>query len=141
MGKRGMRCAARVAAWLLLANGLLGLGLGLWGGLSGAFTQALPWLGVLSGLLSMRRHRAGAWGAMLFYGLQLASFYPYTGNWSFSYRCGLSLGYVARLPDGVLVVNLVALLLLAVSAALAVRESRQARAATLQPALSSDAGV
>jgi hypothetical protein len=139
MGTLNMQRAAQVAAWLLLVNGLLGLGVGLWMG--AAFTQGLPWLGVLSGLLSVRRHRAGAWGALLFYGLQLTSYYPYTGNWSFSYRCGLSLGYVARLPDGVLVVNLAALLLLAVSAALAVRETRQARAATLQPALSSGAGV
>jgi hypothetical protein len=116
-----MQKLERGAAWLLLVNALLGLGVSLWGR-SGEL-PVLALLGLLSGWLSLRGNRAGVWGAMAFYAPQVLSYYAYSMAWSFSVKSGLSLAFVARLPDGVLIVNVVALGLLAVTAAILVRRS------------------
>ena len=115
--------AERVAAWLLLINGALGLvvSLGTMLAVHAAPVElaALPLvaiLGVLSGCLWLRGHVAGAWAGSVFYALQVVSYYAYSGAWSFSVKSGLSLALVLHLPDGVLVVNVAALALLAVNA-------------------------
>lgn len=114
--------ANAVLAWILLVNASLGVGV--WASRM-AFTDAatlqpgeLPWfglLGVAAGLLCLGRHTAGLWGAVLFYTMQVAIYYPVTHGWSFGIKAGISLGQVFVLSGGVLVVNYAALLLLAAS--------------------------
>ena len=72
-------------AWILLVNASLGVGV--WASRL-AFTDAamlqpgeLPWfglLGVAAGLLCLGRQTAGLWGAVLFYTMQVAIYYPVT---------------------------------------------------------------
>jgi hypothetical protein len=110
---------ARANAWVLLANALLGLSVQ-----AGAIfadpapSMLVPVLGVLSGVLALRGYAAGRWGALAFYALQAFSYYPYAATWRFSIKAGLSLGAVAHLDSGVVVVNLLALALLAAWTAL-----------------------
>jgi hypothetical protein len=64
--------------------------------------------------LSLRGKVLGLWGAMLYYALQVLSYYPpYAGGWSFSVRAGVSVGAVLHLRDGLFVINGIALALLA----------------------------
>lgn len=70
-------------------------------------------LGFAAAVLSLRRMVAGLWAALLYYGLQLASYFPYDGSWQFSVKAGVSVGLVMRLQGGVLVLNMVAAVLLA----------------------------
>jgi len=106
-------------ARVLLLNSALALGvcLGLLGEpLAGAalylvFGAAM--LGFLSAALCLRRVRAGWWGAGLYYLLQLFSYYPANGGASFSVKAGVSIGLVLHFSHGVLVLNMVALALLA----------------------------
>lgn len=70
-------------------------------------------LGLVSALLSLRGKVLGLWGAMLYYALQVLSYYPYAGGWSFSVKAGVSVGAVLHLRDGLFVINFIALALLA----------------------------
>lgn len=70
-------------------------------------------LGLVSALLSLRGKVLGLWGGLLYYGLQVLSYYPYGAGWSFSVRAGVNVGAVLHLHDGLFVINAVALLLLA----------------------------
>ena len=73
-------------------------------------------LGALSAATALRGWRAGWWGGMLYYALQVLSYYPYAGGWSFSVKAGLSIGAVVHLQHGLCVINLVALALLLATA-------------------------
>jgi hypothetical protein len=73
-------------------------------------------LGALSAALALRGWRLGWWGGMLYYGLQVLSYYPYAGGQSFSVKAGLSIGAVVHLQHGLFIVNLVALALLLATA-------------------------
>ncbi len=110
-------------ARVLLLNSALALGvcLGLLGERQSA--DALPllygaaMLGLLSAVLSLKRRKTGLWGGALYYALQLVSIYPFAGGWQFAVRAGVSVGLVLRFASGVVVVNMVALALLAATAA------------------------
>ena len=104
----------RIIAWMLVTNGLLGLAVSL-ATASGAWPLTSI-LGVVSGVLSLRRYTVGACGGLLYYALQVVSYYPYSNGWSYSVKSGLSLAAVINLPTGVLVLNVLALLLLGASA-------------------------
>lgn len=104
----------RIIAWLLLANGLLGLTVSL-ATASGAWPLTSI-LGIVSGALSVRRYTVGVCGGLLYYALQVAGYYPYSNAWSYSVKSGLSVAAVINLPAGVLVLNVLALLLLGASA-------------------------
>ncbi len=69
-------------------------------------------LGALSAAMALRGWRLGWWGGMLYYALQVLSYYPYAEGWSFSVKAGLSIGAVVHLPHGLFVINLVAMALL-----------------------------
>lgn len=99
-------------AWLLLANGLTGLVAWwqLWGGndLTGAAASAA---GVVGAILLLRRNVWGLAGAALCYGLQAVAYHAGHTHWFI--HAGISLAYVWPMRDGVLVVNYLALLSLA----------------------------
>jgi hypothetical protein len=104
-------------AWLSLVNALLGMAPWLW---TLGRQDGFPWLGLFGAAaagLALRGQRAGSWGGVLFYALQLASYYSDVGAWSFSMKAGLSLAIVLRLESGVLVVNAFAALMLVASLA------------------------
>jgi hypothetical protein len=73
-------------------------------------------LGAWSAAMALRGWRLGWWGGMLYYALQVLSYYPYAEGWSFSVKAGLSIGAVVHLQHGLFVVNLVALALLLATA-------------------------
>ncbi|MYM25428.1 hypothetical protein GTP46_22620 [Duganella sp. FT135W] len=110
-------------ARVLLLNSALALGvcLGLLGeplsgsGLYLVFGAAL--LGFLASVLSLKRLRLGLWGGGLYYALQAASYFPASGDWQFSIKAGVSIGLVLQFHSGVLVLNMVALALLAATGA------------------------
>ncbi len=111
-----------VARVLLLNSALaLGVSLGLLGEQQSA--DALPllysaaMLGFVSAVLSLKRWKTGLWGGVLYYTLQLLSIYPLAGGWQFAVKAGVSIGLVLRYASGVVVVNMVALALLAATAA------------------------
>lgn len=111
-----------VARVLLLNSALaLGVSLGLLGEQQPA--DALPllygaaMLGFLSAVLSLKRWKAGLWGGVLYYALQLVGVYPLDGGWQFAVKAGVSIGLVLRFHSAVVVLNLVALALLAATAA------------------------
>nr|WP_315402251.1 hypothetical protein [uncultured Duganella sp.] len=118
-----MREFEKWLARVLLLNSALALGVsfGLLGERQPA--SALPvlfgvaLLGFLSAVLSLKRHVVGLWGAMLYYLLQVSSYFPYHGGGQFSIKAGVSVGVVMRFPFGVVVLNLIALALLAASVA------------------------
>lgn len=95
----------------------------------------LPWLvaaallGALSAALSLRRWRAGLCGGMLYYALQVLSYYPYAGGGGFSVKAGLSIGAVVHLQHGLFVINFVALALLLATAVVLRRRSAAAASA------------
>jgi len=109
-------------ARVLLLNSALTLGVVL--GLLGPHIEpdelpllvAAGLLGLVSGLLSLRGKRVGLYGGMLYYAVQLFSYYPYGPGWSFSVKAGLSIGILLHLHCGLFVVNAVALALLAATA-------------------------
>jgi len=109
-------------ARVLLLNSALTLGVVL--GLLGPHIEpgelpvlvAAGMLGLVSGLLSLRGKRIGLYGGMLYYAVQLFSYYPYGPGWSFSVKAGLSIGILLHLQSGLFVVNAVALALLAATA-------------------------
>ncbi len=111
-----------VARVLLLNSALaLGVSLGLLGqpldGRAAAVVFGAALLGFLSAVLSLKRHRLGLWGGLLYYALQIVSYFPYAGDGGFSVKAGVSIGLVMRFPTGVLVFNMIALALLAATAA------------------------
>lgn len=117
-------------ARVLLLNSALALGvcLGLLGErLAGTdlylvFGAAL--LGFLSAVAALKRRRAGLWGGGLYYALQAASYYPADGSWHVSVKAGVSIGLVLQFGAGVLVLNLVALVLLAATGAVLVHTKK-----------------
>lgn len=109
---------ARATAWLLLANGVLGMGPWLSSWISDGRPGRLPFLalfGLASAVLALRGQRAGMWGSIVYCALQVFSYYAFSGAWSFSMKAGLSLAYVTRLPHGVLIINVAAAVLLVAS--------------------------
>ena len=66
---------------------------------------------------SLKRWKTGLWGGALYYLLQLFSIYPFDGGWHFAVKAGVSIGLVMRFHNGVVIVNMVALALLAATAA------------------------
>jgi hypothetical protein len=123
-----------VEKWLarvLLLNSALALGvcLGLLGEpLAGTdlylvFGAAL--LGFLSAVAALKRRRAGLWGGGLYYAEQAASYFPADASWHLSVKAGVSIGLVLRFAAGTLVLNMVALALLAATGAVLVLTKRQ----------------
>ncbi len=116
----------RYSAWVMLANGALGLSVAL--GMaalhrSAAELAASPpitsMLGVVAGVLAVRGKMAGLVAGLLFYGVQILSYYSQT--FQFNFKSGISVAAVVALPHGILVVNLAALAGLAVTIWLLVR--------------------
>jgi hypothetical protein len=126
----------RVVATLLLANGALALVTAcarlLLASPPALAWSTLPWwalLGLLSGLLAVNGRVAGVCGGVLFHAVQVCAYFGYAHGPTFAIRSGLSLALVLRLPGGVLVVNVVALALLAAGVAvLVLRRAASARA-------------
>jgi len=118
-----MREFEKWVARVLLLNSALALGVSLGllgepqpaGALPVLYGAAL--LGFLSAVLSLKRWQAGLWGGVLYYALQLVAVYPLDGGWQFAVRAGVSVGLVLRFPGMVVVLNMVALALLAATAA------------------------
>jgi hypothetical protein len=111
-----------VARVLLLNSALaLAVSLGLLGqpleGAAASWVFGAALLGFLAAVLSLKRWRSGLWGGLLYYTLQLVSYFPAAGGWAFSVKAGVSVGLVMRFQSGVLVINMVALVLLAATAA------------------------
>jgi hypothetical protein len=116
-----MQAVDKWAARVLLLNS--GLALAVCLGLLGAplaagetgwvFGAAL--LGFIGAVLSLRRHPAGLWCAALYYALQLVSYTPLDGGRAWSLKAGVSVGLVMQFSQSVIVVNMVALALLAVT--------------------------
>lgn len=120
-----------VARVLLLNSALtLGVALGLLGAPQPA--EALPVLfgaglfGFLAAVLSLKRWQSGLWGGMLYYALQLVSYFPHDGGWQYSVKAGVSIGLVMRFSSATLVLNMVALALLAATLAVLVWRRRAA---------------
>ena len=122
-----------VARVLLLNSALtLGVSLGLLGAPQEA--EALPVLfgvglfGFLAAVLSLKRWRSGPWGGMLYYAVQLISYFPHDGSWQYSVKAGVSIGLVMRFSNSTMVLNMVALALLAATLAVLVWRQRVAAA-------------
>jgi hypothetical protein len=75
-------------------------------------------LGFIAAVLCLRRHPAGLWGAALYYALQLVSYTPLDGGPGWSVKAGVSVGLVLQFSQSIIVVNMVALALLALTTAL-----------------------
>lgn len=106
-----------VARVLLLNSALtLAVALGLLGGPREA--AELPVLfgvglfGFLAAVLSLKRWKIGLCGGLLYYALQLVSYFPHDGGRSFSVKAGVSVGLVMQFSGATLVLNMVALALL-----------------------------
>ena len=111
-----------LARVLLLNSGLaLAVSLGLLGqpveGAAAMVVFGAALLGFLAAVLSLKRRVLGLWGGALYYALQLVSYFPAGGGWQFSVKAGVSVGLVMQFPTGVLVLNMVALALLAATSA------------------------
>ena len=111
-----------VARVLLLNSGLtLAVSFGLLGAAQPA--EALPVLfgvglfGFLAAVLSLKRWKTGLCGGLLYYALQVVSYYPHDASWQFSVKAGVSVGIVMQFLRGTVVLNLIALALLACTAA------------------------
>lgn len=124
-----------VARVLLLNSALtLAVGLGLLGAPQPA--EALPLLfgaglfGFLAAVLSLKRWQSGLWGGLLYYAVQVPSYYPHDGSWQFSIKAGVSIGLVMRFATATVVLNMVALTLLAATAAVLAWRRRAPSAAT-----------
>ena len=108
-----------LARVLLLNSGLaLAVSLGLFGvavAEGGTLLFGAATLGFLAAVLSLRRHVAGLWAALLYYLVQVAGVYPLDGGASWSVKAGVSLGLVLHFKQAVVVVNVAALVLLAVT--------------------------
>ena len=121
-------------ARVLLLNSALTLGVSL--GLLGAPQEAdaLPVLfgvglfGFLAAVLSLKRLKGGLWGGMLYYVVQLISYYPHDGAWQYSVKAGVSIGLVMQFPNATMVLNMVALALLGATVAVLAWRLRAAAA-------------
>lgn len=118
-------------ARVLLLNSALALGvsLGLLGtpqeGSALAVLYGVAMLGFVAAVLSLKRIVLGLWGAALYYLLQVFAYFPYDGSWQFSIKAGVNVGLVMRWPHGVVVINMIALALLAATTVVLVRRVRQ----------------
>jgi len=129
-----MREFEKWVARVLLLNSALTLAVGL--GLLGAPQEAdaLPVLfgvglfGFVAAVLSLKRWKSGLWGGMVYYAVQLASYFPHDGSWQYSIKAGVSVGLVMQFPSATLVLNMVALALLAATVAVLVWRTRAPRA-------------
>ena len=81
-------------------------------------TPLVALLGVVSGTLAWRGRAAGHGLGIIFYGLQLASYYSFDLTQAYHLLAGLSVAFVVHLSSGVLVVNAFAIAMLAASAVL-----------------------
>ncbi|MYN43221.1 hypothetical protein GTP55_28150 [Duganella sp. FT109W] len=122
-----------LARVLLLNSGLaLAVSLGLLGAASPTgdlMLHAVALLGFLAGVLSLRRSRFGLWGGMLYYSVQLISYFPHGDGPAFSVKAGVSLGVVMRFASATVVLNAFALVLLAATLAVLWRRRQQPAAA------------
>lgn len=114
-----------LARVLLLNSGLtLAVSFGLLGAAQPA--EALPLLfgvglfGFLAAVLSLKRWKTGLCGGLLYYALQVVSYFPHDGGWQFSVKAGVSVGIVMQFLHDTLVVNMIALALLAATVAVLV---------------------
>jgi hypothetical protein len=118
-------------ARVLLLNSALALGvsLGLLGtpqyGNALTVLYGVALLGLVAAVLSLKRSMFGLWGGALYYLLQVCAYFPYDGSWQFSIKAGVNLGLVMRWSQGVLVINMIALVLLVATVAVLVRRVRQ----------------
>ena len=122
--------AERVLAALTIAGATLSLlvsGIRLLHDDAAGVTALVSVPGVLSGALAWRGRLAGHGLGLVFYGLQLASFYSYDLTQAHHLLAGLSVAFVVRLPSGVLVVNAFAVAMLVASAVLLGWRLRQAQ--------------
>jgi hypothetical protein len=125
-----MREFEKWVARVLLLNSALTLGVGL--GLLGAPQEAdaLPVLfgaglfGFLAAVLSLKRWKSGPWGGMLYYAVQLVSYFSHDGGAHYSVKAGVSIGLVMRFSSATVVLNMVALALLAATVAVLVWRAR-----------------
>ncbi|SEO33482.1 hypothetical protein SAMN05428959_106370 [Duganella sp. CF517] len=122
-----------VARVLLLNSALtLGVSLGLLGAPQDAEARAVLFgvglFGFLAAVLSLKRRRGGPWGGMLYYAVQLVGYFPHDGSWQFSVKAGVSIGLMMRFSNATLVLNMVALALLAATLAVLARRPRPADA-------------
>jgi hypothetical protein len=127
-----------LARVLLLNSGLaLAVSLGLLGEARPGMAQGelsvvlfgAAMLGFLAAVLSLKRWKAGLVGGLLYYAVQLVSYFPVDGGWQFSVKAGVSIGLVMQFHSGVLVLNMVALALLAATAAVLAWRIRRVEAA------------
>jgi hypothetical protein len=125
---------AEVEKWLarvlLLNSGLaLAVSLGLLGphldqaGAAVVFGAAT--LGFLAAVASLKRWKSGLWGGVLYYVLQVFSYFPADGR-EYIVKAGVSIGLIFHFSQGLLVINLIALALLAVSSAVLAWRNRVA---------------
>jgi hypothetical protein len=128
-----------VARVLLLNSGLtLAVSFGLIG--AAQPSEALPVLfgvglfGFLAAVLSLKRWKIGLCGGAAYYALQLLSYYPHDGGWQFSVKAGVSIGLVMQFLHGTLVLNLVALALLAATAVVLIWRARATNISAKTPA-------
>ena len=111
----------RAVAVLTIANGTLSLmvsGMRLLKDGGVGVTPLLAILGLLSGILAWQGRSWGHGLALAFYSLQLASYYSYDLTQAYRIGGGLSLAFVVHMPSGVLIVNVLAVLMLAATAVL-----------------------
>lgn len=121
-------------ARVLLLNSALTLGVSL--GLLGAPQEAdalaalfgVGLFGFLAAVLSLKRWKSGLWGGMLYYAVQLVSYFPHDGGWQYSVKAGVSIGLVMQFSNATLVLNMVALALLAATVAVLAWRMRAAHA-------------
>jgi len=120
-----MRWMVEVEKWLarvlLLNSGLaLAVSLGLLGphldqaGAAVVFGAAT--LGFLAAVAALKRWTSGLWGGVLYYALQVFSYFPTDGR-EYSVKAGVSIGLIFHFSQGLLVINLIALALLALTLA------------------------
>ena len=103
--ENGMRGFETWVARVLLLNSALTLGVSL--GLLGAPQEAdalqvlfgVGLFGFLAALLSLKRLKGGLWGGMLYYVVQLISYYPHDGAWQYSVKAGVSICLLYTSPS------------------------------------------
>ncbi|WP_374361751.1 hypothetical protein [Pseudoduganella danionis] len=119
-------------ARVLLLNGLLTLGVCLgWlgeahSGMPLAILIAVAMLGIGAAALALKQQRLGWYGALLYYGVQVVSYYAYDGSAQWAVKAGVSLGMVLHLASGIVVLNLLAASLLLASGWVLWRQRRPA---------------
>ncbi|HEY5801929.1 MAG TPA: hypothetical protein VIT92_17030, partial [Burkholderiaceae bacterium] len=96
---------------VLFACGVIGLAVHAAHGLRTGW-PLWPVAALLTGALCWYRVRGTHLSGALYAALHVATYHPYAGGWSYTRGMPLSLAYVAHLPGGVLVLNLLAVLLL-----------------------------